>query len=73
MLARYKDTMVQDLSWSPDGRSIAFAEYEQKKYQTGTVYLLPADGGDSTPLAEEALSPVWAPAAGDSLQTSPSP
>ena len=48
VLARYKDTMVQDLSWSPDGKSIAWAEYDQKKYQTGTVYLLPATGGDST-------------------------
>jgi Tol biopolymer transport system component len=73
VLARYKDTMVQDLSWSPDGKSIAWAEYDQKKYLTGTVYLLPATGGDSTPLAEEALSPVWAPAATGSLQTSPSP
>ena len=73
VLARYEDTMVQDLSWSPDGTSIAWAAYEQKKYRTGTVYLLPASGGDSTPLVEEALSPVWAPAATGSLQTSPSP
>jgi Tol biopolymer transport system component len=73
VVARYKDTMVQDLAWSPDGKSIAWAEYEQQKYQTGTVYLLPASGGDSTPLVEEALSPVWAPAAAGSLQTSPSP
>ena len=38
-VARYKDTMVQDLSWSPDGKTIAWAEYDQEKYQTGTVYL----------------------------------
>ena len=49
-------------------------QYEQKKYRTGTVYLLPASGGDSTPLVEEALSrrsgrrPPRTP-----LQTSPSP
>jgi Tol biopolymer transport system component len=73
VLARYKDTMVQDLSWSPDGKTIAWAEYDQEKYQTGTVYLLPATGGDSKPLVQEALSPVWAPAAAGSLQMSPSP
>ena len=42
--------MVQDLSWSPDGTTIAWAEYDQEKYQTGTVYLTPADGGDATAL-----------------------
>ena len=73
VLARYEDTMVQDLAWSPDGASIAWAEYDQKKYQTGNVYLLPASGGDSTSLVKGALSPVWAPQAAGSLQTSPSP
>ncbi len=72
VLARYPDTMVQELSWSPDGTSIAWAEYDQEKYQTGTIHLLPAGGGDSTRLVEDALSPVWAPEAAASLQTSPS-
>ena len=72
-VARYQDTMVQDLSWSPDGKTIAWAEYEQDRYQTGSVYLMPADGGDSQTLVQEALSPVWAPDGAPSLQTSPSP
>jgi Tol biopolymer transport system component len=72
-VARYKDTMVQDVSWSPDGETIAWAEYDQAKYQTGNVYLLPAAGGDSKTLVQEALSPVWAPGGAPSLQTSPSP
>ena len=72
-VARYQDTMVQDLSWSPDGSTIAWAEYEQDRYQTGSVYLMPADGGDSQTLVQEALSPVWAPDGAPSLQTSPSP
>jgi len=73
VLARYEDTMVQDLSWSPDGAAIAWAAYDQKKYQTGNVYLLPAAGGDSTALVKGALSPVWAQGAAGPLQTSPSP
>jgi Tol biopolymer transport system component len=72
-VARYKDTMVQDVSWSPDGQTIAWAEYDQDKYQTGNVYLLPAAGGDSKSLVQEALSPVWAPSGDPSLQTSTSP
>ena len=72
-VARYQDTMVQDLSWSPDGKTIAWAEHEQDRYQTGNVYLMPADGGDSQTLVQEALSPVWAPDGAPSLQTSPNP
>ena len=34
---------------------------------------MPATGGDAEALVEEALSPVWAPGAAESLQTSPSP
>jgi Tol biopolymer transport system component len=71
-LARYPDTMVQELSWSPDGASIAWAEYDQEKHHTGTICVLPATGGDSTTLVEGALSPAWAPGAAESLQTSPS-
>jgi len=72
VVARYKDTMVQDLSWSPDGKTIAWAEYDQDRYRTGNVYLTPADGGDAQALVQEALSPVWAPGGAPSLQTSPS-
>jgi len=42
-------------------------------WRTGIVYLMPADGGDSTTLVKQALSPVWAPGAAEPLQTSPSP
>ena len=73
VVARYKNTMVQDLSWSPDGTTIAWAEYDQEKYQTGNVYLTPADGGDAQALVQDALSPVWAPGGAPSLQTSPGP
>jgi WD40 repeat protein len=73
VLARYSDTMVQALSWSPDGETIAWAEYDQDKYRTGNVHLMPASGGDSRALLAEALSPVWAPGAPPSLSTSDGP
>jgi Tol biopolymer transport system component len=73
VIAKYDDTMVQDLSWSADGETIAWAEYDQKQYETGTVYLMSARGGDSKLLVKQALTPVWAPGAATSLQTSPSP
>jgi Tol biopolymer transport system component len=74
VLARYKDAVVQDLSWSPDGSTIAWAEYDEKMdWRTGIVYLMPATGGDSNTLVKRALSPVWAPAAAEPLQVSPSP
>jgi Tol biopolymer transport system component len=74
VLAKYEDAAVQDLSWSPDGSTIAWAEYDKKmEWRTGIVYLMPAEGGDSTTLVKQALSPVWAPGAAEPLQTSPSP
>ena len=73
VLARHKGVFVQDLSWSPDGETIAWAAYDEEKYPTGTIYLMPAGGGESTAFAEGALSPVWAPSTAPSLQTSPSP
>jgi Tol biopolymer transport system component len=73
VIARYAHTAVQDLAWSPDGSTIAWAEYDQKEYETGTIFLMPATGGDSSPLAKNALSPAWAPGAREPLQTSPSP
>ncbi len=72
VVARYKDTIVQKLSWSPDGESIAWAEYDQEKYRTGTIYLTSPAGGDAKVLLEDALTPAWAPGAGAGLQTSPS-
>jgi Tol biopolymer transport system component len=73
VLAKYEGATVRDLSWSPDGASIAWAGYDRRRRGTGTIYLLRASGGDSIPLIEEALSPVWAPNAARALQTSPSP
>jgi Tol biopolymer transport system component len=74
VLAKYKDASVQSLSWSPDGSTIAWASYDRKMdWRTGTVYLMPAGGGDSSTLVKQALSPVWAPGAAEPLQTSPSP
>jgi Tol biopolymer transport system component len=74
VLARYRDASVQDLSWSPDGSTIAWAEYDKKMdWHTGIVHLMPAGGGESTTLVKQALSPVWAPGAAEPLQTSPSP
>lgn len=74
ILAKYDGASVQDLSWSPDGSTIAWAAYDPKTdWRSGTVYLMPAGGGDSTVLVKQALSPVWAPRAAPPLQTSPSP
>ena len=61
-LATYRNTMVQELSWSPDGATIAFAEWERKSYSTGTVYQLSASGGDAHTLVHDALSPAYKPA-----------
>ncbi len=72
-IARATNTVVQDLSWSPDGATIAWAGYDREtEWRTGTIYLMPATGGDSTALVKKALSPVWAPDPAESLRTSPS-
>jgi Tol biopolymer transport system component len=74
VLAKYEDAAVQELSWSPDGSTIAWAEYDPKmEWRTGIVYLMPVTGGESRTLVKQALSPVWAPGAAEPLQTSPSP
>ncbi len=62
VLVKYKATMVQDVSWSPDGGSIAFAEYDRDDYDTGNVYQLDAAGGDADRLVSGALSPAYRPA-----------
>jgi Tol biopolymer transport system component len=61
-IATYKDTMVQDVSWSPDGSTIAFADWDRKHYTTGKVYQLSAGGGDAHHLVDDALSPAYRPA-----------
>jgi Tol biopolymer transport system component len=61
VIARYKNTMVQDLSWSPDGSTIAFADYDQDQYQTGSIFLMSPAGGDADFLVKGALAPAWAP------------
>ncbi len=47
-------------SWSPDGRTIDFVSY---KGDGGEIYLIPAKGGDATPLTNIGFSgdvkPVW--------------
>lgn len=72
VLARCKNTWVQGLSWSPDGETIAWSERDRKG-NTGTIYLMKAQSGASTVLVKGALSPVWSPDCGASLQTSPNP
>jgi hypothetical protein len=71
-ITRYKKTNVQDLSWSPDGATIAFAEYDQKNYETGNIYQLSASGGDAHRLVSEALSPAYRPTGGGA-QAIPAP
>lgn len=73
VIAKYKNTMVQDLSWSPDGSTIAFAEYDQDQYETGSIFLMSPAGGDADILVKGALSPVWAPEAKPSPAANPAP
>lgn len=75
VIARYKKTVVQDLAWSPDGSTIAWAEWDTGKYRSGNLYLMSPSGGDSKRLADWALMPAWAPGAvvSPSPSASPSP
>ncbi|MCX6373267.1 MAG: zinc ribbon domain-containing protein [Actinobacteria bacterium] len=72
-ITNYTKTVVQDLAWSPDGSTIAWAEWEIGKYRSGNLYLLSPSGGDSTRLASWAIMPAWAPGAVTSPSPSPSP
>ena len=72
-IAKYADTMVQDLAWSPDGSTIAWAEWDPVKYRGGHLYLMAASGGDSRTLARWAMTPAWAPGAEVPPSTAPSP
>ncbi len=79
VIARYSKTVVQDLAWSPDGSTIAWAEWDTGKYRSGNLYLMSPSGGDSQRLADWAIMPAWAPGAvvppspGPSPSSSPSP
>ena len=72
-ITSYKKTFVQDLAWSPDGSTIAWAEWEPGKYRSGNLYLLSPSGGDSQRLASWAIMPAWAPGAVVSPPASPAP
>jgi len=72
-ITNYKKTFVQDLAWSPDGSTIAWAEWDTNKYRSGNLYLLSPSGGDSERLASWAIMPAWAPGAVASPSPSPSP
>jgi dipeptidyl aminopeptidase/acylaminoacyl peptidase len=72
-IARYAKTFVQDLAWSPDGTTIAWAAWDTDKYRGGHLYLMAAEGGDSRPLARWAMTPAWAPGAEVPPSTAPSP
>jgi Tol biopolymer transport system component len=73
VVARYKKTVVQDLAWSPDGSTVAWAEWDTDKYRGGHLYLMSAEGGDSRRLSSWAMMPAWAPDAVMSPSPSPSP
>lgn len=60
-IARFRKMAIQDLAWSPDGTTIAFAAWDPETYETGTVYLMPATGGDADELVANALTPAWQP------------
>ncbi|HZL64012.1 MAG TPA: WD40 repeat domain-containing protein [Thermoleophilia bacterium] len=63
VIATYGKTFVQDLAWSPDGSTIAWAEWDKTRYRSGNLYVMPAGGGDSHRLADWAIMPAWAPGA----------
>ncbi len=60
-IARYKKIAVQSLSWSPDGDTIAFAEWDQDTYATGNIHQMSPSGGDADRLADQAMLPAYQP------------
>ena len=64
VIAKYSKTAVQELSWSPDGQTIAFSEYDEVNYETGSIYQFSPDGGDAQLLLHDALFPAFQPAEG---------
>ena len=73
VIATYGKTAVQDLAWSPDGSSIAWAEWDKTRYRSGNLYLMPASGGNSKRLADWAIMPAWAPEAKGAATPAASP
>ena len=60
-ITRYKKTAVQSLSWSPDGDTIAFSDWDQDTYVTGNIYQMSPSGGDAHRLASQAMLPAYQP------------
>ena len=63
LVANLDNALQKTPSWSPDGKWIAFATWDDGK-KTGAVWKVSASGGDATPLAEEPgeyAYPVWSP------------
>lgn len=63
-IARFRKLAIQELSWSPDGTTIAFAAWNADTYETGSLYELPAAGGEAALLVGNALSPAYQPLPG---------
>ena len=61
VIARYEKTAVQSLSWSPDGDTIAFSEWDQETYVTGNIYQMSPSGGDAHRLVAQAMLPAYQP------------
>lgn len=61
VIAKYSKTAVQDLSWSPDGQTIAFSEYDEVNFETGSIYQFSPSGGDAELLLHDALFPAFQP------------
>jgi Tol biopolymer transport system component len=49
-----RDVHATAADWSPDGRWIAF-----ENFQDQDIYVMPADGGDASRVAEHGASPKW--------------
>ena len=73
VIATYGKTAVQGLAWSPDGSTIAWAEWDKTSYRSGNLYVMPAGGGDSQRLADWAIMPAWAPGAKGAATPAASP
>ncbi|HUS46498.1 MAG TPA: hypothetical protein VM098_00150 [Phycisphaerae bacterium] len=62
VIAKYNKMAVQELSWSPDGQTIAFSGYDEADYETGSIYQFSPDGGAAELLLHDALFPAFQPA-----------
>jgi TolB protein len=48
-------------AWSPDGKRIAFTRIRFDQTPDAAVYVMDADGGRATKIADEAVEPDWSP------------